>query len=85
MEDAIGELILRRATVSRGAYLHYSLHRGEGGGYHISVRRRGERAIALFVTEKRTRAEHLFRLVARGGVYPCHLREVLEDLLEEVE
>ena len=51
----------------------------------ISLRETGESATARDVTSDQPKARHIFKMIRRGGVTPCCLFEVVEDLIESVQ
>lgn len=76
---------LRRCLAMREYRLHFRLIACRHGRFHISVRHRGERAIVRDVARNYKTARRLFDLISKGGVFPCHLQEVLEELVTEIE
>ena len=56
----------------------------ERGSYTLFIRTdRGEYSAAKGVTRSETEAERLLEILRDNAVFPCHLHEILEDLLAE--
>ncbi len=65
-------------------YRLYETKRPSGSVYSVSVSAEGdaaERTHAMDITRKYTRANEIFYLLWSNAVMPCHLTEVLEDIL----
>ena len=61
----------------------YELYREDSRGFGIGVTCGRESVRVGAVTEEEAQAVGLFRHLSRPGVFPCHLVEVLEDLLSD--
>lgn len=55
--------------------------------YSVKVTLKGsaESATARDVTSDPLKARHIFEMIRRGGVTPCCLLEIVEDLIESVQ
>lgn len=79
------QTICRRAKRERRWVLHYRLYRTRRGEYCICIRCGARRESARDVAENLETARRYFNRLVEGVVFPCHLKDVLEDFLSECE
>ena len=72
----------RHLRVTRAGVLVYEMLWTPGAqGYGARIASRGQCAEVRGVTANRQQMQQWMYRMARGGVRPCHLRDVLEELL----
>ena len=72
----------RRRRITRAGVLVYEIFREPGAdACGARIRARGQRVQVCDVTADRLQLERWMRRMAKGGVRPCHLRDILEELL----
>lgn len=77
-EDATSRCRVRRVA---NTTLVYRLTCSADGEYALEIETETECARAEGITTERETAEALFDLFSERDVFPCHLFEILEDLL----
>ena len=72
----------RRRRITRAGVLVYEIFRTPGTAQRgVRIVRRGQCAQVCGVTADLRQLKRWMRRMAKGGVRPCHLRDVLEELL----
>ena len=81
--NRIGQASVRCADGRRARLDYYLLHSGGGFGLEVRMRRGKERCRACLPELSQTPREalRLCRILHRGTVTPCAVRDVLEELL----
>ncbi len=78
----VDEIIWQTRCVTRRGLLRYMvLKTGDVTPYGAAILSRDRLAVQRCVTSDEAKMRHWCRLLARAGVRPCHLRDVMEDLL----
>ena len=63
-------------------YILYEKRYQDRVGYAVAICREGKQLVcAEDITHCKASAERFFDLISRGGLHPCHLYDVLEDML----
>lgn len=74
--------LLRTMHHCQSTFLLYEETYAERHGYSVAICSRNAKfAYARDITENRDAAERFFALICKGGLDPCHLNDVLEDML----
>ena len=74
--------LLRTMHHCHSTFLLYEETYSDRYGYSIAIfNRDAQSAFAFDVTENRRAAEQFLTLICEGGLDPCHLYDVLEDML----
>lgn len=74
--------LLRTMRQDESLFLLYEETLPDHIGYSVAIcRKDGQYAFASDVTDLHDAAERFFTLIAEGDLAPCHLYDVLEDML----
>lgn len=74
--------LLRTMQQDSSIFLLYEELFPDRSGYSVAIcGKNGQFAFASDITNRRDAAERFFSLICKGDLAPCHLYDVLEDML----